>query len=266
MKRTYYFAAAVLLLAGSAICGSAQAAANIKPEKRRSIYLTIKGPQQASDRMRELFEHAALDKELFIAEDPHQAGSKVKITISDERLAQKPLYAELLSATLVPRQGDASTVSFCKQVTDGMGYSTITTSYWVPTKDSVPANSTMWIEKERGARALSELVRKKISDAGFKMAASAGEADFRVKDIRLIKVPLQVEVLKAKVESELNIAGGSMTSLSSDVSNYLSVMEPMVAEAEGCRKTIQHITDVPPTGYEQVVSLDLALIAGRIKK
>jgi hypothetical protein len=216
--------------------------------------------------MRALFEEEALNKELFIAADPHQAGSKVKISISEERKVEKPLYAELLAATLVPREGQSSTVSFCKQVTDGAGYSTITTSYWTPTKESVPGHSTMWIENGNSPRLLAELIRKKIGEAGFQMAAAAPEADFTLRDIRLVKVPLQIAAMEVKVQSELNIADGSTASLSSAVKNYLPVTGPISSDAEGCRKTIEHIGDSPPAGYGQVASLDVSLIAGHLKK
>ena len=265
MRRTYCFPAAVLLFIVAAVDGGAQAG-NIKPEKRRSIYLTIKGPEGPAAKMRALFEEEALNKELFIAEDPHQAGSKVKISISDEHKVEKPLYAELLAATLVPRDGQASTVSFCKQVTDGAGYSTITTSYWTPTKESVPVHSTMWIENGKGPRLLAELIRKKISEAGFQMATAAPEADFTLRDIQLVKVSLQITAIEVKVQSELNIADGFTASLSSVVKNYLPVTGPISSEAEGCRKTIEHIGDSPPAGYGQVASLDVSLIAGHLKK
>src|SRR5215831_14995588 len=145
MRRGLCIAATVFLFMGSAINGLAQRATT-KSAKRRSIYLTIKGPEESAARLRTVFEKTALDKDLLIAEDSHQAGSRVNITISDEHKVERPLYAELLSATLVPREGQASTVSFCKQVTDGSGYSTVTTSYWAPTKESLPSHSSMWIE------------------------------------------------------------------------------------------------------------------------
>jgi hypothetical protein len=74
MRRGYSIAAAVFLFSGSAISGLAQTATT-KLEKRRSIYLSIKGPESSAARLRALFEQAALEKNLLIAEDSHQAGS-----------------------------------------------------------------------------------------------------------------------------------------------------------------------------------------------
>jgi hypothetical protein len=263
MRRAYFVPATILLFIAAAVDGVTQAA-NIKPEKRRSIYLTVKGPEGAAAKIRTLFEEEALKKELFIAEDPHQAGSKVKISISDEHKIEMQLYAELLAATLVPRDGQSSTITFCKQVTDGAGFSTTTMSYWAPTKES--AHSTIWIDNHTGARPLAELVRKKISEAGYQMAASLSEADFTLQDIRLVKVPLHVTAMEAKVQSELNSADGSVASLSSVVKNYLPITEPISSEAEGCRKTIEHFGDFSPSGYGEIASLDVALIVGRLKK
>jgi hypothetical protein len=142
----------------------------------------------------------------------------------------------------------------------------MTTSYWAPTKESVPLHSTIWIEKDTGPRELAQLIRKKISDAGFQMAVSASEADFMLKDIHLIKAPLQGTAMEAKVQSVLNLADGSMTTLSSNVKSYLSIVEPVTDEAESCRSTIHHISVGPPMGYGEVASLDVAMIAGHIKK
>jgi hypothetical protein len=265
VRRAYCFPAAALFFIASAMDGGTQAAV-IKPEKRRSIYLTIKGPEAAAAKLRALFEEAALNKDLFIADDPHQAGSKVKITISDEREVAKHFYAELVTATLLPREGQSSTVSFCKQVTDGAGFTTLTTAYWTPAKASVPAHSTLWVENESGSRALADLVRTKVREAGFQMAASASEAEFTLKDVRLVKVPLQVTAREARVQSEMNIADGSMASLSGAVQNYLPVTEPISSEAEGCRKTIAHIGDSGLSGYGQIAMMDVAIISARIRK
>lgn len=264
MRRAYCLPAAALLFIATAVDGGAQAAV-IKPDKRRSIYLTVKGPEAAAAKLRAQFESAALNKDLFIAEDPHQASSKVKITISDEREVTRHFYAELVMATLVPREGQTSTVSFCKQVTDGAGFTTLTTAYWTPTQER-PAHSTLWIENDSGSRVLVDLVRTKIHEGGFQMAASVSEADFTLKDIHLVKVPLEVKAMQAKVQSEMNIADGSMASLSGAVQNYLPVTEPISSEAEGCRKTIAHIGDATLSGYGQIAMMDVGIISARIKK
>ena len=265
MRAAYCIAAGISLFAGSALFGQS-AAPRTKPEKRRTIYLTIKGPEESAAKLRASFTDAALSNDLFIAEDPHRAGSKIDITIADERKVDWPLYAELLTATLVPRQGDSSTISFCKQVSDGAGYTTVTTSYWMPNEKSVPAHSAIWVEAEGASRSLAEILKKRVGEAGFQIAASAKDADLTLKDIRLSKVPLQGMAVEAKVQSVLNMADGSMTTLSTNIKSYLSIAEPISPEAEGCRSTVHHVIDLPPPSYSDVAAIDMALIMARIRK
>ena len=256
MKVVHYIMATALLLP----CPGAQAQA--KPEKRRSIYLQINGPEESSARLRSAFAEEVAKNHMFVAEDPKKAGSHVNVTITDEHKVDQALYAELLKATLVP--GD-KTISFCQRVSDGAG-STVTTSYKLRPDEGLPSCSTVWIEGESGPETPAEMLKKKILEAGFQIAASEKDADFSLRDIRLVKVALQGTAIEAKVRSELKVADGTMTTLSGNFKGYVAVPEPISTEAEGCRNSIRQISDPALSSYGQVVSLDVALIAGHLKK
>jgi len=252
-------------LAASLLLAFSGAHAQVKPEKRKSIYLQINGPQESAARLRSVFAEEAARNHLFIADEPQKAASQVNITITDEHNTDHPLYAELLNASLVLAEGKPSNVAFCQGVTDGAGL-TVTSSYTLPPEEALPAHSTVWIEGESGPQAPAEMLKKKIREAGIQIAASSGAADLTLKEVRLIRVPIPGRAMEAKMQSVLKGADGSISTLSMNVKGYLPVAEPISAEAEVCRSTIRHVSEPALSAYGQLASLDVALIAGRIKK
>jgi len=259
VKAGYY-----TLVALSLVCFGAPAQA--QPEKSRSIYLKIKGPEESVAKLRAMFKDVALKKELFIAEDPHNASSQVSVTIVQERQLEKPFYAEVVAATPVSREGDSSPAYSCKKVTDGSGYSTITTkSGKVGAAKSDVANKTVWIERTTAPQDLVEAVTREIVNADFQVVPAEKDAEYTLKGIRLMKQRLRVTALEAKVQSVLSPAHGSSMTLAGSITSYLSVLEPISAEAEGCRDSLRHISDHGSLSYQQIADLDIELIAQHIK-
>lgn len=236
------------------------------PEKGRSIYVNIKGPEESAAKLRTMFGDVALRNELFVAEDPHRAASKVNVSILQERTVERPLYAEVVAASLVSREGKSFPVYSCKRVTDGGGYATITTkSGKAHMPKDAPVKSTVWINKRDAGSDLVETVSREILNADFQLVAEEKDAEFTLKDIRVMKEQVRARVLEAKVESVLTPPNGSSMTLDSNIKSYLSIVEPISAEAEGCRDSLRHVADQGSLGYQQVADIDIAMIARQVK-
>lgn len=259
MKAVCYLMAAALLLAWSG------AQAQVRPEKDRSVYLKIKGPEESAAKLRVVFAEAASKNDLFLADDPHRAGSRVSVTI-EERKVEKPLYAEVAAATLFSRDGKSFPVYSCRKVTDGGGYSTITTkSGKANMPKGEPTKKTVWIQKKSAQADLVEAVTRELINADFQVVAEENTAEFTLKDIRLLKERLRANAIEAQVESVVSPRRGPSMTIDSNLQAYLSVVEPISAEAEGCRDSLRHVMDQSSMPYQSVAAMDLALITRNIK-
>lgn len=247
-----------------ACCSMAQDRSHVvmseKTQKLRTIYLKIRGPEEAATKLRASFAEAVAGKDLFLADDPHQAGSKVDVTIKERNL-ERPFYAELTSATLMARDGKSTAVSSCNKVTDGKGYSAITTK--AGTSDlmkDVPAKSTIYLEEGSQPAALIQTLQKQIREAGFTIVTVEKDADFRLKDIHLTRTPLRAAGMEATVQSMIHAAGGLELNLTSNVTTRVSILEPIASEAESCRSTVQRVAENGPVSYKGVALADVAMI------
>jgi hypothetical protein len=237
------------------------AGASAQPQKGRSVYLKIKGPEETAASMRAMFAEVASDNNLFLTDDPHRAGSQVTITIQEHKM-EKPLYAEVVVAALVSRDGKSFPVYSCKRVTDGGGYSTITTKSGKanPAKSEV-AKKTVWIKKTDPRPELVEAVSREMVNADFQLVTEEKDAEFTLKDIRLIKEPVHANAVEAKVESVLSPGKALPMTIESNIRSYLSVIEPISAEAEGCRDSLRHVIEESSMHYRSIAAMDLGLIA-----
>jgi hypothetical protein len=259
VKTAGYLTIAVFLLAASG------AQAQVQPEKRRSVYLKIKGPEDSAAKLRAVFAEAASKTDLFLADDPRRAGSQVSVTL-EERKLEKPLYAEVVAATLFSREGKSFPVYACRKVTDGGGYSTITTkSGKAHMPKDEPAKKLVWIEKKSAPVDLVEAVTRELVNADFQVVAEENLAEFTLKDIRLLKEPLRANAVEAKVQSVISPGKSSSLTINSNIKSYISVIEPISAEAEGCRDSLRHVMEQSSMPYQSVAAVDLALIARNIK-
>jgi len=247
-----------------ACCSMAQDRSHVvmseKMQKLRTIYLKIKGPEDAATTLRASFAEAVAGKDMFLADDPHKAGSKVDVNIKEHNL-DRPFYAELTSATLTGRDGKSTTVFSCNKVTDGKGYSTITKKAGASDlmKD-VPANSAIYLEEGSQPAALIQTVQKEIREAGFTIVSVEKDADFRLKDIHLTRTPLRATGMEATVQSMISAAGGMVFNSTSNVTTRISISEPIASEAESCRPTVQHIGESGSLSYKNVALADVDLI------
>jgi len=247
-----------------ACCSMAQDRSHVvmseKMQKLRTIYLKIKGPEEAATKLRASFAEAVAGKDMFLADDPHQAGSKVDVTIKERNL-DRPFYAELTSATLIGHDGKSTMVSSCNNVTDGKGYSAITKK--AGTSDlmkDVPAKSAIYLEGGSQPAALLQSLQKEIREAGFTIVAVEKDADFRLKDIHLTRTPLRATGMEATVKSMVSAAGGLVINLTSNVTTRFSISEPIASEAESCRSTLGKIAEKGPVSYQDVALVDVDLI------
>ena len=266
MRRFYCTVMATFLVTCCSIAqGQSRLAMSEKNQKLRTIYLKIKGPEDAATKLRASFAEAAADKDMFLADDPHQASSKVDVTIK-ERKVEKEFYAEVVSATLVARDGKSATVSTCNKVTDGKGYSTITkkTGSTSLMKD-VPAKSAIFIEVGSQPAALIQGLQKEVREAGFEIVSTEKEADFQLKDIRLVKAPVRGDGVELNIQSTISAAGGPVLNMNSSVTSHISIHEPIGLEAEACRSSLQHLGEDGPTPYIHVALADVAMITQFIK-
>jgi hypothetical protein len=269
MRRVLYTLLGTLLFA----CGPwAQEQSHVvsseKVEKRRTIYVKINGPQEAAAQLRGSFAEAAEEKGLLLAEDPHKAGTKVDVTIKEQN-AEGTLYAELISATLTSRDGKSATVYSCKSVGDGKGYSTITkkTGKTSLIQSDIASKGTVFVEETtaRNSAGLVESIKKEIAAAGFQVAATEKEADISLKDIKLIKKSVRAMSVEGRTESRLSTWSGQVINLSSKITSYKSIVEPIGAEAEVCRSSMKSISEDGSRSYQGVAVTDLAVISQQLK-
>ena len=267
MKRARCSLIATLLFVCAWAQGQSHVVSSEKLEKRRTIYLKINGPEEAATQLRKFFAKAADEKNLLLAEDPHKAGVKIDVTIK-EHDAEGTLYAELISATLTTREGKSATVYSCKSVGDGKGYSTITKKKGKTTLiQSAIASEGRCLSKQTTApdsTGLVETIKKEIAEAGFQVTATEKEADISLKDIKLIKKPVRAMSVEGQTESKLSTSSGQLINLSSKVTSYKSIVEPIGAEAEACRPSMKRISE-DSGSYQQVALVDLMMIAQQIK-
>ena len=126
MRRVLYTLLGTLLFAcGPWAQGQSHVVSSEKLEKLRSVYLKIKAPDEASGKLHELFAKAAEKRGLLLVDDPHKAASVIDVTLK-QKSGEGTIYADLIAATLVSRNGSSSTVYSCKLVEDGKRFSTIT--------------------------------------------------------------------------------------------------------------------------------------------
>ena len=259
MRRVYCISIAGLVLACPVMQGQ------VRPQKNRAIYVKIKGPEQSAAKLRASFADAALDKDFVVVDDRHDAGSEVNIIIK-ERSTEKTLYAELISATLVSRGGKPVTVYSCKKVTDGKGYSTITRkSGRTGVVKSVSPGSRVFVQDASGSAGLVQDVKEQITRGGLEIGISEQDADFILKDIKLVKASFREAAVEANVHSELSLAHGPKMDLSSNITVYTSILEPIAPEAEACRDSIQHVAADSSVSYQQIALTEMALISQRVK-
>jgi hypothetical protein len=264
MRRASHIWIAIVLFT-CALCaqGQSHVADSEKNQKRRTIYLKIKGPEESAAQMRTAFEKAVAEKDLLLADDRHKASSSIEITLQ-EKTAEGTLYADLISATRVARDGKTATVYSCKLVEDGKGYSTITKKKGKTglIQPDIATKGTVFVEeaKEPAAKSLVEMVKKEIGEAGFQLITGETEADIRFTNIKLLKVPMHNKSVELRAESNVSAAGGGSSKVVTNVTLHSPVTEPIVAEAEDCRSSIEKVAQDASLSYGSTVSLDLAMV------
>ena len=230
--------------------------------------MKINGPQEAAAQLRGSFAEAAEEKDLLLADDPHKAGTKIDVTIKEQN-AEGTLYAELISATLTSRDGKSATVYSCKSVGEGKGYSTITKKEGKTSliQSDIASKGTVFVEETtaRNSAGLVESIKKEIAAAGFQVAANEKEAHISLKDMKIIKEAVSAMSVEQQTESRLSTWSGRFISLSSKMTSYKSIVEPIGAEAEACRSSMKSISEVGPRSYQGVAATDLAVISQQLK-
>ena len=230
--------------------------------------MKINGPEEAAVQLRAFFAELAEEKNLLMAEDPHKAGNKIDITIK-ERDGEGTLYAELISATVISREGKSATVYSCKSVGDGKGYSTITKKKGKTTliEPGIATKGAAFVENTSAPNSAGvvESIKKEIAEAGFQVAATEKDADISLKDIKLIKKPVRAMLVEGRPESKLSISSGQFISLSGRMTSYKSIVEPIGVETEVCRSSMKNISGDGSASYKQVAAADLAVIARQVK-
>lgn len=232
-----------------------------KIQKLRTVYLKMKGPESSVAQLRTFFEKVAAKNDFVLANDPHNAGSTIDITIK-EKNEEGTLFAELISATLTSREGKSALVYTCKAVTDGKSFSTITKKKGQTSL--IPADivkkGSVFIEAGT-ARTVDavEMAKKEIGEAGFQFASAEKEADISLKDIHVIKKPFHGTGLQTRVESKISSHGGPMSNIATNFTSYTSIADPIAPEAEACRPSMQKLVD-ESVSFHQIAATDLALI------
>lgn len=240
--------------------GQSHVVSSEKLEKLRSVYLKIKGPEEASGKLREFFAKSAEKRGLLLADDPHKAASVIDVTLK-QKSGENTLYADLIVATLALRDGVSSTVYSCKSVEDGKGFSTITKKNGTTKLISEGAKGIVFIEAADSKSAdLVTAVKKEIGEAGFQLIATEKDADIVLKNIRLLKKPLRGTSLETRVESKMNGAGGQSINIVTNLISYTSIIEPIGPEAENCRSSIEKLAEHGSISYLEVAETDLTLI------
>src|SRR4029077_186458 len=168
--------------------GQSHVVGSEKFDKLRSVYLKIKGPEEASSKLRESFAKTAARRELLLADDPHKAASVIDITLKQKN-GESTLYADLIAATLALRDGTSSTVYSCKLVEDGKGFSTVTKKKGKTGLIPEAAKGSVFVEESTDHKSadLVATVKKEVGEAGFQISATEKDADIVLKNIRLLK-------------------------------------------------------------------------------
>jgi hypothetical protein len=228
----------------------------------------INGPEEAAAQLRAFFAELAEEKNLLMAEDPHKAGNKIDITIKEQD-GEGTLYAELISATVISREGKSAIVYSCKSVGDGKGYSTITKKKGKTTliEPGIASKGAVFVENTSAPNSsgVVESIKKEIAEAGFQVAATEKDADISLKDIKLIKKPVRAKLVEGRTESKLSSSSGQFISLSSRMTSYKSIVEPIGVEAEVCRSSMKNISGDGSASYKHVAAVDLDVIARQVK-
>jgi hypothetical protein len=232
-----------------------------KFDKLRSVYIKIKGPEEASGKLRESFSKTAARRELLLADDPHKAASVIDVTLK-QKSGESTLYADLIAATLAVRDGDTSTVYSCKLVEDGKGFSTITKNKGKTGLIPGATKGTVFVEESTDQKSadLVATVKKEVGEAGFQISATEKDADITLKNIRLLKKAVRGTALETRVDSKVNGAGGRSINLVTNLTWYTAIKEPLGIEVEDCRSSIETIADHGSVSYQEVAEIDLALI------
>jgi hypothetical protein len=268
VRRIHTLLGTLLFACGPWAHGQSHIVSAEKVSKSRTIYLKINGPEETAILLRGFFAELAEEKDLLLAEDPHKAGNKIEITIK-EHDGEGTLYAELISATLIFREGKSATVYSCKSVGDGKGYSTITKKKGKTTliESGIVFNGAVFVENTTAPNSAGvvESIKKELAEAGFQITATESDADIKLKDIKLIKKPIRAMLLEARTESKLSTSSGQFISLSGRVISYKSIVEPIGVEAEVCRSSMKSISEDGSASYKQVAAADLAVIARQVK-
>lgn len=242
--------------------GQSHVVSSEKLEKLRSVYLKIKAPEESAGKLHESFVKAAEKRGLLLVGDPHKAASVIDVTLK-QKSGEGQIYADLIAATLVLRNGGSSTVYSCKLVEDGKGFSTITKKKGVTRLISGDTKGAVFVEEaaDRKSADLVVSVRKEISEAGFQLSATEKDAEIVLKDIRLLKKSLRAMILETRVESKVNGANGQAINLTSNSISYTSIVEPIGPEAENCRSSIEKLSEQGSFSYLEVAETDMALIS-----
>jgi len=242
--------------------GQSHVVSSEKLEKLRSVYLKIKAPEEAAGKLHESFAKAAEKQGLLLVDDPHKAASVIDVTLK-QKSGENPIYADLIAATLVSRDGGPTTVYTCKLVEDGTRFSTITKKKGVTGLIPVASKGIVFVEEaaDKKSKDLVEAVKKEISEAGFQLSATEKDADIVLKDIRLLKKPLRGTTVETRFESKVNAANGRVINLTTNSISYTSIVEPIGPEAENCRSSIEKIAEQGSFSYLEVAETDMALIS-----
>jgi hypothetical protein len=239
-----------------------------KNEKRRTVYLKIKGPEESAARLRTFFVKTAEESGLLLNDDRHKAGSTIELTIQ-EKDVEGELYADLISATLHSHDGKSATVYSCKLVEDGKGFSTITKKKGKTglVQADIAIKGTVFVEEAKELKYVGSVatVKKEMSEAGFQIITGEKEADVSLTNVKLIKVPLHSKSTEIRVESTVSPAGSRTSRLTTNFRLHSTVTEPIGAEAEDCRSSIEKISGDDSVSYSQIAQTDLALISNQLR-
>ena len=242
--------------------GQSHVVSSEKLEKLRSVYLKIKAPEEASGKLHEFFAKAAEKRGLLLVDDPHKAASVIDVTLK-QKSGEGTIYADLIAATLVLRDGSSSMVYSCKLVEDGKRFSTITKKNGATALISGATKGAVFVEEsaDRKSADLIATVKKEISEAGFQLNATEKDAEIVLKNIRLLKKPLRGMILETRVDSKVNGASGQAINLTTNSISYTSIVEPIGPEAENCRSSIEKMAEQGSFSYLEVAETDMALIS-----
>lgn len=256
--------AIVLLTCGLCARGQSHIGESAESLRLRTIYLKINGPEETSAQLRNAFEKVAATKGLLLTDDPGKANSSIRITLKEKPATERTLSATLISATLTFRDGQSGTVYSCKSVADGKGLSTST--HRMGRTALIPPNATtktVFVEEPRHHKSapLVESVKTEIGEAGFQVTTVEKDADASLTNITQLKARVPVKSAETAVDTKITSTGGMDVTSVNSLRHYDLIGEPIAAEAEGCRSTLQSLST--NSGYDQVIAAQDIMLASR---